>query len=86
MNSEHHMARMSDDQPRGFGVRSDVRKRLESSANVTTILDVVWKHRAYGFSPGQTLCACDRTWRNHDDQIVHLANAIRAHVASGGVL
>jgi len=45
MNSEHHMARMSDDQPRGFGVRGDVRKK-HAGVRADTLDDIARQLRS----------------------------------------
>ena len=33
-------------------------------------------HQTLAFGPGDQVCACDRTWRKHEDHRDHVAEAI----------
>lgn len=73
-----------------YGFEPDPRDIAEDAEDLArpgpSILEIVFKHRGIAFGPEETRCACDRTWRTHMNHIVHLSNAVRAHVAGGGAL
>jgi len=42
------------------------------------------RHAVIGYSPGNCVCACDRTWRPHDEYRTHLADVIRGEWTEQG--
>lgn len=54
--------------------RGEVEARLQA-VDFTAVLHA---HRALANSPGDVVCACDRTWRPVGDYRAHLADVLRA--------